>query len=221
MKILVLLLSICPTLTAFAQTPETSVRPQPFIRIERVGGTTANSFFVFTTADRHYTVRQDGLVESDFAELKRRRTFQMKMGPGGRLKRLYIAEFQDDLLMAYEVTDGNSGWAYVARLDQKARKFRWTTPFGGINPGPGLIEDSSVYVTAQNFLAKLDLQTGDFIWQSEVKQKSAPAFSEFLLPEIHDQRAIFRENGQRKRVIEVDKVNGENMKLAYDNAHRP
>lgn len=221
MKILVLLLSICPTLTTFAQTPENPLRPQAFIRIDRVGGTTANTFFVFTTSDRHYTVRQDGLVESDYAELRRRRTFQMRMGRGGRLERLYIAEFRDDLLMAYEVTEGDSGLAYVARLDQKARKFRWITPFSGINLGPGLIEDGAAYVTAQNLLAKLDLQTGNFIWQSEVKQKSAPAFSEFHLPEIHDERAKFRENGQRQRVIEVDKVNGENMKLAYGNAHKP
>jgi len=221
MKILVLLLSICPTLTAFAQKPENPAKPQPFIRIERVGEATATSFFVFTTTDRHYTVRNDGLAESDFAELRRRRTFQLKMGGRGRLKRLYMAEFQDDLLLAYEVTDGNSGWAYVARLDQKARKFRWITPFTGTNLGPGLIEDNSAYVTAQNLLAKLDLHTGDFIWESEVTQKSAPAFSEFLLPEIHDQRALFRENGQRQRVIEVDKVNGENMKLAHGNAHKP
>lgn len=221
MKILVLLLSICPTLTTFAQTPENPLRPQAFIRIDRFGGSAVNSFFIFTTTDRHYTVRQDGLVESDFAEMKRRRTFQMKMGGGGRLKRLYIAEFQNDLLMAYEVSDGNSGWAYVARLDQKARKFRWITPFSGINPGPGLIEDGAAYLTAQNLLARLDLQTGDYIWQTEVQQKSAPVFAEFLLPEIKGERAMFRENGQRHRVIEVDKLTGDNMKLLAGSMREP
>lgn len=217
MKILVLLLSICPTLTTFAQNPENPARLQPFVRIERAEGTT---FFLFKATNRNYAIRLDGLAEANFSEPNKRRTVPLKVGPRGRLERLYIAELQDDLLLAYQVTDGRSGWAYLARLNQKARKFTWITPVAGINLGPGLIEDRSVYVTAQNFLAKLDLQTGDFIWQSEVQQKSAPAFSEFLLPEIHGLRAIFRENGQRQRVIEVDKVNGDNMKLANGNPRR-
>lgn len=217
MKILVLLLSICPTLTAFAQTPEVSARPQSFIRIDRIGEpNVATSFFVFTTTDRHYTIRNDGRGESDFAELRRRKTFYLKMEPGARLVRLYMAEFQNDLLLAYEVSAGNSGWAYVARLNQKARQLRWATAVSGINLGPGLIEDGCVYITAQNLLAKVDLQSGDYVWQSEVKQKSAPAFAEFVLPEIDGARAIFRENGQRRRVITVDKLNGDNVKLMSD-----
>ena len=212
MKILVLLLSICPTLTAFAQTPEVPVSPQPFIRVERVGDATARSFFLFSTTDHQYTIRHDGLAENDVVELRRRRNFQLKVGRGGRLERLYVAEFQGDLLLAYEVTDGNSGWSYVARLNQQARTFRWITPVTGINLGPGLIEDGFVYVTGQNLLAKLDLNSGNYIWQREVA-KDAPAFAEFQLPEIHGERATFFENGQRRRVIEIDKLTGEIRKL--------
>ena len=220
MKILVLLLSICPALTVLAQEPESRPNSRSFIRIDRVGNTRANSFFVFTTSDRHYTVRQDGLVESDFAELKRRRTFKMKT-EGGRLERLFVAEFQGDLLMAYEVSNGNSGWAYLARLNQKARTFRWITSITGTNLGPGLIDEGAVYLTAQNLLAKLELQSGDYVWQSEVKQKSAPAFVEFVLPEIHGQRVTFRENGQRARVIQADKESGDNLQLILTNVRQP
>lgn len=209
MKILVLLLSICPTLTAFAQTPESPVRPQPFIRIERATG---NSFFLFSTNDHHYAIRHDGLAESNFLEKHHRRTFRLQVSRGARLERLFVAEFQDDLLLAYEVTQGGWGWAYVARLNERARKFRWITPITGLNLGPGLIEEGSVYLTAQNLLAKLDLNSGNYIWQREVA-KETPAFAEFQLPEINGDRARFYENGQRHRVIEIDKLTGEIRKV--------
>jgi hypothetical protein len=213
MKILVLLLSICPTLTAFAQNPENPVRPQPFIRIERAGQATGLSFFLFSTNDHHYTIRHDGLAESNFLEKHHRRTFRLPVSRGARLERVYVAEFQDDLLLAFEVTHGGWGWAYVARLNERARKFRWTTPITGINLGPGLIEEGSVYLTAQNLLARLDLNSGNYIWQREV-DKDATAFAEFQLPEINGERAIFYENGQRRRMIEIDKLTGEIRKLS-------
>jgi outer membrane protein assembly factor BamB len=218
MKILVLLLSICPTLTAFAQNPENPARLQPFVRIERAEGTT---FFLFNATNRTYAIRLDGLAEANFSEPNKRRTVQLKVGPRGRLERLYIAELQDDLLLAYEVTDGRSRWTYLARLNQKARKFTWITPVARINLGPGLIEDGSAYVSAQNFLAKLDLKTGDFIWQTEIENESAPAFLEFLLPEIHGDRIKFPESGQRGRVIEVEKLNGEIRKQISGSSLRP
>jgi hypothetical protein len=216
MKILILLLSICPTLTTFAQIPEGTVRLQPLIRIERIRGTT---FFIFKTSDRHYTIRHDGLAEANFSEPRVRRTLQLKVGSRGRLERLYIAEYQGDLLLAYEMTDGNSGWAYVARLNQKARKFKWITPVARTNLGPGVIENGSVYLTAQNVLAKLDLQTGSFVWQTEVE--SAQTFVEFLLPEIHAEHATFRENGQLGRVIELDKQTGDIRKPTSGSARQP
>jgi hypothetical protein len=215
MKILVLLLSICPTLTAFAQTPESPVSPQPFIRIERATG---NSFFLFSTNDHHYAIRHDGFAESNFLVKHHRRTFQLKVSRGARLERLYVAEFQDDLILAFEVTDGGWGWGYVARLNETARKFRWITPITGINLGPGLIEGGSVYLTAQNLLAKLDLHSGTYTWQREVDKQDAPAFAEFQLPEIHGERATFYENGQRRRVIEVDKLTGEIRKVTSASA---
>jgi hypothetical protein len=215
MKILVLLLSICPTLTAFAQTPDSPVKQQPFIRIERARGVT---FFLFTTSDRNYTIRLDGLAEANFKKPHHRNTLQLKVGRGGRLERLYIAEYQNDLLFAYEITDGNSGWAYVARLNQQARKFVWITPITGINLGPGLIEEGSVYLSAQNLLAKVDLHSGAYTWQREVDKQDAPAFAEFQLPEINGDRARFYENGQHRRVIEIDKLTGEIRKLTSASA---
>jgi hypothetical protein len=215
MKILVLLLSICPTLTAFAQNPEDSAGLQPFIRVERGRGVT---FFLFTTSDRNYTVSLYGLAEANFKKPHHRNTLQLKVGRGGRLERLYIAEYQNDLLFAYEVTDG---WAYVARLNQQARKFKWITAFARINLGPGLIENGSAYLTAQNLLAKVDLQTGNVLWQKEVGKGSAPIFVEFLLPEINGDHVTFRENAQRGRVIEVEKQNGEIRKQISGSVRQP
>jgi len=207
MKIAALVLTLFLTLTVFAQTPQNPGQPQPFIRIERIGEPTGLSFFVFSTTDRKYTIRYDGLVESEFATV--RRPFQLKVNRG-RIDRLYIAEFQGDLLLAYELRNSPER-AYLARVEPKTRAFRWISPIAAVNLGPVLIDGNYVFATGQNLLTKLDLQTGRYVWQTPVEKQDAP-FAEFQLPEVDQDRVVFRESGQRERWIEVDKASGKILK---------
>jgi outer membrane protein assembly factor BamB len=210
MKILILLLSICPTLTTFAQITEKPGRPVAFIKIERIGEPTGISFFVFSTTDYQYTIRNDGLIENQLGTI--RRSFPLKMGGHGKLDRVYMTEYEGDVLLAYAVTNGGSNWGYVARLNQKTRAFRWVTPVSSPNVGPGLIEDSFLYITSHSNMAKLDLQSGEYIWQTQLDNQNSPAFVEFLLPELRTDRIVFRESGQRMRVLELDKLTGKVLK---------
>jgi hypothetical protein len=82
-----------------------------------------------------------------------------------------------------------------------------------MNIGPGLIEGDYVYVTGQDFLAKLDLQTGKYVWQqTELGKEYGPMFAQFALPEINGATIVFPEAGARERTLEVDKATGRILK---------
>lgn len=214
MKIALPLLLVYLTITPFAQTPGDASGQRAFSRVERIGEASARSFFVFSTADRSYAIRHDGFAEVRGVKFVRPKYLSLKMGGPGRLERLYIADMAGDLLLIYEVGNGNGGWGYIARLDPEFRASRWIAPITSPNIGPGLIEDNYVYLTGQDFLAKIDLQSGKYVWQqTEFAKQFGSSFLGFGLPEINGGTVMFRERSSKERTIEVDKATGTFIKI--------
>lgn len=213
MKIATPLLLICLTLVTLAQTPSDSLAQRSFTQVERIGEANARSFFVFTVGGRQYTVRHDGRGEITGPIFNKLRNFFLRLDGAARLDKLYSAQAGNDLLLAYEVANGKSRWGYVARFDPSAPTFRWFASLPAANVGPGLIEGNYVYVTGQDFLAKLDLQTGKYVWQqTDLGKDYGPVFAQFALPEINGLTIVFPEAGARARTLEVDKATGRIMK---------
>ncbi len=213
MKIATPLLLIFLTLVTLAQTPSESGAQRAFTDVERVGEANARSFFAFSAGGRLFTIRHDGFGEINGVVFIKFRNFNLKMGGPGRLARLYTAEIGSDLVLAYEVANGNSGWGYVARFDPAHNAFRWIAPVASGNLGPGLIEGNYAYVTGQDFLSKLDLQTGKYVWQqTDLAKEYGSVFAQFALPEINGASIVFPEAGAKARTLEVDKVTGRILK---------
>jgi len=213
MKIATPLLLIFLTLVTLAQTPSQSGAQRVFAQVERIGEANARSFFVFTVGGRQYTVRHDGRGEITGPIFNKLRNFFLKLDGAARVDKLYSAETGNDLLLEYEVTNGKSGWGYIARFDPSAPTFRWFAPIVSMNIGPGLIEGDYVYVTGQDFLGKLDLQTGKYVWQqTDLGKDYGPVFAQFALPEINGATIVFPEAGARARTLEVDKATGRILK---------
>ena len=215
MKIATPLLLICLTLVTQAQTPTDSLAQRGFAEVERIGEANARAFFVFTVGGRQYTVRHDGRGEITGPIFNKLRNFFLRLDGAARVDRLYSAEAGNDLLLAYQVTNGRSGWGYIARFDPSAPAFRWFASIPSMNVGPGLIEGNYVYVTGQDFLGKLDLQTGKYVWQqTDLGKEYGPVFAQFALPEINGATVVFPEAGARARTLEVDKATGRILKGA-------
>lgn len=214
MKIALPLLLICLTIIPFAQTPGDAAGQRAFSRVERIGEANARSFFVFSTAERSYAIRHDGFAEVRGARFVRPKYLSLKMGGPGRLERLYTADMAGDLVLIYEVVNGNGSLGYIARLDPEFRASRWVAPITFPNIGPGLIEDNYVYLTGQDFLAKLDIQSGKYVWQqTEFAKQYDSSFLGFGLPEINGGTVMFRERSSKERTIEVDKFTGNLIKI--------
>jgi len=122
-----------------------------------------------------------------------------------RIERLYFAEYDGDLLLEYEVTDGRGDWAYVLRMDQTMMKFKWVTPISAEALGPDLIEGRDVYISAANVLGKIDLQTGASGWQ----QSDFEHVSMFVLPTIKAGSVLFQDDFDSRRRIEIEKQTGQ------------
>ena len=212
MKILALIIVTLLMFTASAQEQASQSNAAPeqkaFTKVDRTGDEGYRSFFMFSTTGRGYTVRADGYAQGDTGK-GRPSSFTLKVGRNGHMVRFYFLEHEADLLVIYEGSDQRYGWGYAARLDQRTMKLRWIAPIDGFNIGPSLVEGNYAYLTAANLLAKLDLQTGRYVWQQPELQKQYPlSFEGFRLPSIQGERVLFQEDLARSKTVEVDKTTG-------------
>jgi hypothetical protein len=200
---------IAAAVSAQAQDSERAVSTEQrnFTAVGRIGDPGYRSFFMFASEVGGYTIRADGYAESSTA--KARRNFSLPMGRNGHMVRFYFLEYEGDLLLVYEASDGEFGWGYLLRLNQKTLKPKWATPINGFNIGPATLEANYAYLSAANLFAKIDLQTGKYVWQEEDPQKQyALSFSGFRLPLIDGQRILFLEDRSKGKTVELDKASG-------------
>ena len=188
--------------------PHPAAAPQAFSKVESLGDG-SRAFFMFSTNGPGYTVRADGFAEQSAAPKGRPANFSLRVGRNGRIVRFYFLEYEGDLLLIYEGSDEKHGWGYVVRLNQKSLKPKWAAPVSDFNLGPGLVDENNVYFSAANLLAKIDLQTGEYVWrQEDLQKKYSLSFDGFRLPSIEGKRVLFPEDGEKGKTVEIDKVTG-------------
>jgi hypothetical protein len=126
-------------------TPAGAVRPvETFEIANRVGEPTERCFYLFSTSVGSYVIRQDGMGEVSIKGL--RRVFHLKLGAKGYIERIHFLEHEGDLFLFYEVRDASSEWAFVMRMEQRKRKFRWLTAVASV--GEPKIEGQVVMIDA-------------------------------------------------------------------------
>lgn len=145
----------------------------------------------------------------------RTRHFNLRLEGQTRLGgRVYFAEHDGDLLLAYEVTDGVSAGGRVTRLMQPSMRAVWNAelPSGGL--GPPAREGRFLYLTAAGFVGRLDLAGGAWAWSHDdlLGRGREGAFASFATPEPSGDEVSFREapvyNGRALTVF-VGKRSGE------------
>jgi hypothetical protein len=115
----VCLLLVSAGLPVYAQKSTADL--SPFALANHIGEPNARTFFLFSTSVGNYTLRQDGMGEIT-SPAGMRKVFNVKVGPGKRIERVYSYEYEGDVLLLYETTDTG----YLVRLSQKTRKVKAT-----------------------------------------------------------------------------------------------
>lgn len=123
-----------------AYPKQTAEEVSPFTLAKRIGDPRARCFHLFSTSIANYTITHNGMGEGFIAG--RRKLFHVKVGARARIDRLYFFEYEGDLLLLYETDDSG----YLARLDQKTRKLRWTKSIAS-GFAPPVVKDGSLVFT--------------------------------------------------------------------------
>ena len=134
----VCLLLLSAVLPVYAQEP--TAESSPFALANHIGEPNERTFFLFSTSIGSYALRQDGMGEIT-SPAGMRKVFNVKVGPGRRIERVYSYEYQGDVLLLYETTDSG----YLVRLGQKTRKVKATISISRDFTPPALKDQHIVF----------------------------------------------------------------------------
>lgn len=141
------------------------------------------------------------------------RLFNLQLEAGDRLTRVYFSEYVNNVILAGEVNDAETGAGFVVRLEQPSLRARWKAHVPGFNLGPPLRDGQHLYLTAIGFVAKLDLKTGRFVWRHSrlYGRAGEGTFNSFGPPALDGDAVLFREappGGGPARTLRVNRKTG-------------
>lgn len=129
-----------------------------------------------------YVLARDGVLRA--GEEGYVRQVRLPIRGRGTVERAWADPFQGDLLLAYELTDGESMWTELVRLDPVTLARRWWVHLPGFNLGPALVRADTAYTTVIGTITKLDLRTGRVLWQLDGLYERGRYFDAFALPTL-------------------------------------
>lgn len=139
---------------------------QPFVQAMRHGVDPSQpDSFTFVDGERKCRVTAAGaaLCQRDGS---REWPFRLPVDDG-RIEALSFFRDGDDLLMAYELSDGESGWAQIARVTRGAKRPTWRFHLPSLNMATPVFHEQTIVVAALAYLARINAETGSPEWRIE------------------------------------------------------
>jgi hypothetical protein len=127
--------------------------------------------FEFELSGYTYHVRSNGAGRR--TKDGRTRLFNLRLEGRDFIERLYFAEYESNVILVCQVSDGKAAEGFVVRLEQPSMRARWRRVIPAFNVGTPARDGASLYLTAARFVARLDLKTGEYIWEHEGLGQSA------------------------------------------------
>jgi hypothetical protein len=131
---------------------------------------------------------------------------------------IYFSPYKNDLLLLSEIDYQGYGAGFIVRFDGKTLKTKWQCEIPGFNIAQGLIENKWAYLAAIGFIAKIDLETGKYLWKHDNlyrKYNESGAFNIFETPKSINNLVLFKEEGENNQ-IEVNKMSGKIIKVSLN-----
>jgi hypothetical protein len=95
-----------------------------------------------------------------------RTSFQVRVDTGFAIERIYYQRFRDVLYLYYQISDGEDAAGIFDRLDISSLRPEWPVPLRTtFNISPALLSDTAGYLASLDFVAKVDLRRGVFLWR--------------------------------------------------------
>ncbi len=126
---------------------------------------------------------------------QRTRRFNLRLD-SGELGRVFFADYDGRLLLVCDVGELERGGGFVTLLEQPSMRARWRQTYHPFNAGAPLREGRALYVTGSAFIARLDLETGEFAWQHDLRvpdEGRGVSFVLFETPRVAGETVLFRD----------------------------
>ena len=189
-------LMLCLSPSAFAQEAKPAPTPDPAKVFRAAGEVTARGSsvveaFEFEMNGFAYHIKING----NGRRTKGDRTRRFNLRVDGLIERVYYSEYRGDLLLVCELDYAETGEGVVTLLGQPSMRARWSQRFGTFNVGEPLRDGRHLYVTTIGFVARLDLSTGEVVWQQDdlYGRAGEGSFNAFTVPEVGGDAVTFRE----------------------------
>jgi hypothetical protein len=210
---------LCLTASAAAQDTPSAPKSQPKLSevFEKAKEAPAGApkAFEFEMSGFSYHVSPNGNGRREGGPLVR--PFNLRLEIGEEITRVYFAKYGNDLLLICEVSYGDGGRGFVARLEQPSMRASWKQRVPGYNIVAAR-EGESLYLAAMGFVGRLELRKGEYLWKHGGLNRAAdgpPLFESFELPEVRGDTVSFREAGVTGRPAKTITVNRKTGKLIH------
>lgn len=123
----------------------------------------------------------------------------------------YVTYGDEILVLLYELSDGESGFARVARVYLPTCELALTSDLPGFNLGPAALEGSTLYISTLGFVGRFNVETWGYDWTHGNLYESHKLNS-FGKPVVYRDRVVFPESvtssRETPRNVIVDKATG-------------
>jgi hypothetical protein len=167
----------------------------------------------FSLLGADFDVTTDGTLSRSARE-GRRLTIRLPLAKNSRIERVLYGDVEGDLLLVYEVSDGESSTGTVVRLALPGLTIKWRLTVPSFNLSEGTIDRTRLYQAGFGFVAAIDLTRGVFAWQHrDLYDRRTQAFNAFDRPQIAGADVVFQEippqnSARARRTIRVRKDTG-------------
>lgn len=127
------------------------------------------------------------------------------------IERLLVQKHDNDLILAFETSDGESGLGYICRLTWPQNTIRWCQTIPGFNLRPSSSK-GSVYIGAIGFIGRLDPTNGKYLWQHDGLYQKDHTLNLLCLAKDFETTVVFNATsgitGTEAKQISIDRNTG-------------
>lgn len=168
-------------------------------------GDERSASFSWRGGERSLRVSASGRLSVGDATRKEPRQLTLPIGKQEWITRLSALTIGDDVLIAADTDDGDTGRGLLCRVIARPAGLNWCTPLPGFNVFAATGREGAIFVGAIGFVGRIDPATGTLLWQQSGLYARDKAFNIFCAIEDHDDtvslQAMAGTGGRTKRIV--------------------
>lgn len=137
--------------------------PIPFDQAHKAGDG-LDALFSWGDANKGFALSARGVLTSKMDFLKPK--LRLPIDKGEWIERLLVRRQENDLMLAFDTSDGDNGRGLICRIKWPLSAVQWCQTIPGFNVHASTGKDS-IYLGAIGFVGRLDPKNGNYLWRHD------------------------------------------------------